>query len=502
MHTRYNLLRVALTGTLSLLSTLTTADLICQSPTSLPTNTLQPGTSLTLKFTNKPASLGSALLSDVSANLICTSTADSVLTLATKLDSGKTTSATLTPAQVASALKACPANSFHVQYEEDSPLSKSTENCQGSFSLQPATKQSQNPNAEKDLAILVPPSISVPLPIPEVPTTITTTTPTTAAASATGSPSTVPTTLTGVEPQPTTIATITTTTGVPPNPSSVTTPAAGTTTLKSHPPASTTTTTRPPKSGGGGGKGSGGNNNNNDDNTPPPSPTSTHPNDLASSDMQQSTGTGPSTATIAGISIGILAGVFVILGAMLVWRKRSQRREDFDLFYGGTLAAASGFPSGSNGTDAGPGASSSAEQPIYGRSAPEEEKYEMNGGAAGPSRNVSLNAPRRSRSHTSNHNKSPMPASAPPPPLMPMHPLPTAAADQDTSYYQQQQDVYYANQQYHQQHQPQHQPQHQDYYASQHQYQQPPQRKPSYRLPRHHPAFEYENEYEHQYGQR
>src|SRR5690242_15916566 len=74
MHTRYNLLLVALTGTLSLLSTLTTADLICQSPTSLPTNTLQPGTSLTLKFTNKPASLGSALLSDVSANLICTST--------------------------------------------------------------------------------------------------------------------------------------------------------------------------------------------------------------------------------------------------------------------------------------------------------------------------------------------------------------------------------------------------------------------------------------------
>ncbi|KAK3822407.1 MAG: hypothetical protein JOS17DRAFT_753478 [Linnemannia elongata] len=216
--------------------------------------------------------------------------------------------------------------------------------------------------------------------------------------------------------------------------------------------------------------------------------------------MQQSTGSGPSTATIAGISIGILAGVFVILGAMLIWRKRSQRRENFDLFYGGTLAAASGFPSGSDGTGTGAGASSSAEPPIYGRSAPEEEKYEMNGGAA-PSRAVSSNAPRRSRSHTSNHNRSPMPASAPPP-LMPMHPLPTAATGHDASY-QQHQDSYYTNQQYHQ-HQLQYQPQHQDYYASQHQhqhqYQKPPQQKPSYSLPRHHPAFD--NEYEHQFGQR
>ncbi|KAG0313764.1 hypothetical protein BGZ97_009929 [Linnemannia gamsii] len=189
---------------------------------------------------------------------------------------------------------------------------------------------------------------------------------------------------------------------------------------------------------------------------------------------------------------------------MLVWRKRAQRRANFDLFYGDTLAAASGFqPSGSSSP---PSSSAAAEQPIYGRSAPEDEKYEMNGGVvvggAALNRKVSSNAPRRSRSHTSNHtNKSPhMQSSAPQPPLlMPMHPLPTAAgAGQDASYFHQQhqQDSYYANQQYQQQ---------QDYYASQHQHhqqqqqQQPPKRKPSYRLPRHHPGFDYE--YEQSVGQ-
>ncbi|KAG0275689.1 hypothetical protein BGZ95_008477, partial [Linnemannia exigua] len=103
--------------------------------------------------------------------------------------------------------------------------------------------------------------------------------------------------------------------------------------------------------------------------------------------MQQSTGSGPSIGSIAGMSIGVLAGIFVILGAMLVWRRRSQRRADFNLFYTDTLAAASGFhqskgsgldPRGAGGSGAITTTASSAEQPIYGRSAPEEDsKYEI-----------------------------------------------------------------------------------------------------------------------------
>ncbi|KAF9125092.1 hypothetical protein BGW39_007670, partial [Mortierella sp. 14UC] len=77
------------------------------------------------------------------------------------------------------------------------------------------------------------------------------------------------------------------------------------------------------------------------------------------------------------MSIGVVAGIFVILGAMLIWRRRSQRRADFDLFYTDTLAASNGFPSRGSGSAAGGATTtSSAEQPIYGRSAPEDEKYE------------------------------------------------------------------------------------------------------------------------------
>ncbi|KAK3842518.1 MAG: hypothetical protein J3R72DRAFT_132853 [Linnemannia gamsii] len=501
----------------------TTAELVCISPPTS-TTSLQSGTPFSLRFTNKPTTLGSALLSDVSANLICTSTGDSVLTLAKKLEQGKSVLTTISPAQASSALKLCSANNFHVQYEESSFLSKNSENCAGSFSIQLTPPLAAVPDTAKQPehpAIALPP-ISVPLPIPGVPTTATTT----------GSASAEPTATTIVEPQPTItapikptttttiIATTTSTTAavvppvVPPNPTSATTTT--TAPLKNPPPA--TTTTHPPKSGGnhngGGGNGSGINN-------PESSPTN-FSGDISSSDMQQSTGSGPSTASIAGMSIGVIAGIFVILGAMLVWRRRSQRRADFDLFYTDTLAAASGFqqpknsglgPRGTGGLGSTTTTASSAEQPIYGRSAPEQdEKYEISGNmnnsninnnnnntnSAAPlvTRKLSSNTPRRSRSHTSTHhnhrhptnnsNRSPIPPSAPPPPMMPMHPYPVAGnGGQDSSFYQP--DSYYNNQ-YHQHQQP-------DYYQQQQQQQQQhlPQRKPSYKLPRQHPAFDYDD---------
>ncbi|KAF9907435.1 hypothetical protein EC991_010899, partial [Linnemannia zychae] len=210
---------------------------------------------------------------------------------------------------------------------------------------------------------------------------------------ATGSPSTSPAI---VEPQPsitapvppiepTTTAIIpspTTTAGVappvvPPNPAT-SNPSAGITTSPPHktpPPSATSTTTRPPKSDG----------NHNDDGDQDPQSTTSPTNssgDIISSDMQLSTGSGPTTASIAGMSIGVVAGMFVILGAMLVWRQRSQGRANFDLFITDNLAAVSGFQTRGSGSGAGATTTtSSAEQTIYGRSAPEDEKHDMTGNA-------------------------------------------------------------------------------------------------------------------------
>ncbi|KAF9927410.1 hypothetical protein FBU30_003268 [Linnemannia zychae] len=489
-------LLLALSSTLYLILVLpqTSAQLICDSPITSADN-FQPGTPITLKYTNNLTTLGSTLLSEVSANLICSSSGESVLTLATKLESGKSSSATITLEQATSVINACPTNNFHVQYEELSLLSKRVEDCTGSFSI-----QSLSVKDSAQLAISLPNvPISVPLPVPEAPT-----------ATSSGSPSTAsvvepqPISTTSV-PVPPTVTTTTTTAAIitkPPPPAN-STPVLGTTkptTTTKAPNNPHPTTTHPPKSGGNQNSGSDGGNSSD---RPPSTTTLAVPNgDVTSSDMQQqqSTGSGPSKTTIIGVTAGVVGGVFAILAALLIWRKRSQRRADFDLFYSDTLAAASGFrrESGSGGGNVVASATATVEQPIYGRSAPEDEKYDMNGARGGLTRAPSLNIP---RSHTSNHhrqqhysNSPPIPSAAaatPLPPLMPSHPHPVAStADQDTSYHQQ--DTYYN---------PHYLQQKQDYFTSQ-QYQQPhPQRKPSYRLPHQHPAYDFDQGYEHPYGQ-
>ncbi|KAI1319925.1 hypothetical protein EDD11_002600 [Mortierella claussenii] len=180
----------------------------------------------------------------------------------------------------------------------------------------------------------------------------------------------------------------------------------------------------------------------------------------STSDMQQPSSSGPSTALIAGASVGVVAGIFFILAGLLIWRKRQQRKEaaQFDDLFShndSSLVASSGF----------------AAKHIYARS-----------GSDHPNDNGVGNTINNSHHDPPNHNElrrsgggsvmvsmsTPSEAgSPPPPPLMPREPaMPGMAQVQHDPRFYQGAEV-----------------------GDMQQY--PPQRGPSYRVPYHQQPYDY-----------
>ncbi|KAG0364794.1 hypothetical protein BC939DRAFT_526582 [Gamsiella multidivaricata] len=318
-HPRHRLLFV-----LSLCLQAVAANIVCISPTSLPAG-LQPGTPLTLAYS---ADL-TDMLSAITANLVCSSTGNKALVLGSKYGFRDSPTVTITDPQAHNALASCPTNNFYVEYESSILGKTQVAKCNGGFSIQ-----------------LVSATPSGPI----VPSTSSSQIPTTSPSQITTSPATTTTTTVSVPGTPA----ATSTRSSKPSPSI-------------HPPK----TTAPASGGGGSGPGNGGDlpgsqTSSSATGTLDPAPTQ----ETSSSDLEKSSTSGPSTVVIAGASIGVVAGIFVILAALLAWRKRAQRKEavSFDQFYNDSLAAASGFDAkpiyARSGSDEGQGNVIAAASPV------------------------------------------------------------------------------------------------------------------------------------------
>ncbi|KAF9109274.1 hypothetical protein BGX27_007795 [Mortierella sp. AM989] len=336
------------------------AKLACTSPTS-ENGIIRPETPLSLGFS------GTALdstLSNITADLVCSSTGKTALNLGSSYDSTdfspRSPKVTITDSQVADALTSCPGNAFHVKYTTLSLLDKQVATCTGKFSIQ----------QEKMAAIPLLPSLTLPLP-PLIPSK-------------------------SSEPVPITTATtiVTSKSVIPTTPPAATSTKSAAPTDTSKPPKRTSQSTVPStiptsKSDHSSGTGGTGGTATSTDSANVPSQT-----DSSSSDLQKPNTTSPSTVAIICASVGVVAAIFVILAVILVWRKRQQRRMSLDSLFMGdsSLAAASGFSA----------------KPIYARSDP--EKLPLSNGSEGGAGGMTRLQP------TS------------PPPSMPTQPYPAATA--------------------------------------------------------------------------
>ncbi|KAF9203012.1 hypothetical protein BGZ49_006891 [Haplosporangium sp. Z 27] len=356
------------------------ANLTCTSPT---TSIIQPGTPLSLGFSGTGVD---SALSNIAADLICSSTGKKVLSLGSGYDSTSfspnSPKTTITVSQATAATTSCPSNVFHIQYTASSLLSKEVVPCNENLSI-----------ASVNMALL--PSLSsLTLPIPIIPTT--SILPSTSAASSSG-------TATSQPPIQTTVASSSITTSI-----ATTTAIATLTSVHTKPSQHSSQPAIPPttSTSAGGSKGNGGGNGgsatSSDGATAPSSSIGSSSSSMT--DFQSSNSSSPSTAVIAGGSVGVVAAIFVTLAGILIWRKKQQRKMNLDdLFMGdSSLAAASGFS-----------------KPIYARSDPDEDRHHAREGSV-----VVPMGTAHSRAGS-------------PPPLMPAQPYPAAISmgQQDMGFY-------------------------------------------------------------------
>ncbi|KAG0007121.1 hypothetical protein BGZ65_006004 [Modicella reniformis] len=327
---------------LSLWTRTVTAKLACTSPTSIPSG-IQPGSPILLGFSD---SANDSILSEITANLVCSSTRTVALTLgkgySTKDFSPYSPLVTITETQATAALVSCPGNSFYVEYTATAePGQQAVAQCNNELSIHTAkTLPDRPPLVALGIDLPIP---TVPLPIPLPPTSIPTSAnpPTT-----TPHPSLPPPTTSASPPTVPTEAPTPTSKDTEPPAKTTSTPAGGTKTTPS-PRSSKTSQTQQPSSGPGSGDGNGGGTNSPNPNlsTGSSDPSPSNKDSSSSSDLQQTGTSAPSIVTIAAACAGVVGGVLVILAAILIWRKREQRRQrvSFDEFYNESLAAASGF---------------------------------------------------------------------------------------------------------------------------------------------------------------
>ncbi|KAG0245673.1 hypothetical protein BGX31_006669 [Mortierella sp. GBA43] len=370
---------------LSLWTRAIAAELACVSPSSTPS----AGSPILLGFSDNAHE---STLSDISADLVCSSTHTVALTLGSGYDAKDfephSPWVTITEAQAKAALASCPSNTFHLKYTAAVLAGEPVvAHCADVVSIQ-TTRSGSSPAEAAGLPL---PDLPIPLPLPPITTTVPPIIPTDPPAPITTAP-TVPTT---TQPPP---ASETAPETEPPAPP--TTTAGGTKTTSRRPtntkttaaPATQTQQPSPTPSQGQGGGGNGGNPGGSNPNpAPAPAPSGTpdpsSPNrdsSSSSSDVQPTGGSSsPSQTTIITACASIAGGIIVILVAILVWRKREQRKQrvSFDQFYSESLAAASGrdSPTGLKRESSGTNNNS---RPSYQRPADLEQGYD--GYPAGP----------------------------------------------------------------------------------------------------------------------
>ncbi|KAF9359320.1 hypothetical protein BGX26_012605 [Mortierella sp. AD094] len=412
---------------------LASAKLACVSPASSGKSVILPGTPIPLGFSG---TVLDTALSNITADLVCSSTGKTALSLGSGYDSTNfsphSPQVMITDSQAAAATASCPTNVFHVQYSTSS-LNQQVAPCRGNLSIGKENTVGSLSSPILPIPIISPPTSLLPSPSsqssssetatsqPSIQTTTTTTTTSSAIPITTSvtTPVTTPVTTTNTSTTPVH-------TSKPPNH----------TTQPVNPPTAPTTT-----ASGNGGRGNGGGQATSSDSTIIPSPSTNSSSPSTASDFQSSS--SPPTAVIASASVGVIAAIFVILAAMLIWRKRQQRKTSLDgLFMGdSSLAAASGFLA----------------KPIYARSDPDEDQHRTRDGS------VMVSIPTAEGMTRSQHGS--------PPPLMPSQPYPAAISmgQQDMGFYNGVDDV--------------------DHY----------QQQSPYRLPYSHPNYDY-NSYGHHHG--